>query len=412
MTISRGALEILDRDDPLRPFRDRFVLPDGVIYLDGNSLGALPKATPARLREVLETEWGRDLIRSWNAHGWIDMQQRIGAKIGRIVGAGEGETVVADSTSINVFKALSAALQLNPARRAILSERDNFPTDLYMAEGLIAQLGRGHTLRLAAPDEIADAITEDVACVMLTHVSYRTGRMHDMTAITKAAHDKGAPVIWDLAHSAGAVPVDLSGAQADFAVGCGYKFLNGGPGAPAFIYIAKRHQPHVQPVLSGWFGHARQFGFEESYAPASGIARAAVGTPPVLSLAALEVGVDLMLETSVAALHEKSQKQFTIFDALMKQELSGHGFTPASVEGPGGRGSQISFAHEQGWPIMQALIARGVIGDFRSPDIMRFGFTPLYLGFSEMWDAVAILREIMETKAWDRAEFHKRSKVT
>jgi kynureninase len=412
MTISRSTLEALDRDDPLRPFRDRFALPQGVIYLDGNSLGALPKATPGRLREVLETEWGRDLIRSWNAHGWIDMQQRIGAKIGRIVGAGEGETIVADSTSINVFKALSAALQLNPARRVILSERDNFPTDLYMAEGLIAQLGRGHTLRLAAPEEIANAITEDVACVMLTHVSYRTGRTYDMKAITKAAHDKGALVIWDLAHSAGAVPVNLSDAEADFAVGCGYKFLNGGPGAPAFIYIAKRHQPHVQPVLSGWFGHARQFGFEESYVPASGIARATVGTPPVLSLAALEVGVDLMLETSVAALHEKSQKQFEVFDALMKQELSGHGFAPASIEGPGGRGSQISFAHEHGWPIMQALIAGGVIGDFRSPDIMRFGFTPLYLGFAELWDAIAILREIMETKAWDRAEFHKRSKVT
>jgi kynureninase len=412
MPISRSDLEALDRADSLRPFRDRFALPEGVIYLDGNSLGALPKTTPGRLREVLEAEWGRDLIRSWNAHGWIDMQQRIGAKIGRIVGASEGETIVADSTSINVFKALSAALQLNPERRVILSERDNFPTDLYMAEGLIAHLGRGHTLRVAAPNEIADAITDDVVCVMLTHVSYRTGRVYDMKAITNAAYDKGALTIWDLAHSAGAVPVNLSDAKADFAVGCGYKFFNGGPGAPAFIYIAKRHQPHVQPVLSGWFGHARQFGFEESYAPASGIERAAVGTPPVLSLAALEVGVDLMLETSVEALHQKSLKQFELFDALMKQELADFGFKPASVKGPGGRGSQISYAHAQGWPIMQALIARGVIGDFRSPDIMRFGFTPLYLGFTELWDAIAILREIMETRAWDCPEFHRRSKVT
>jgi kynureninase len=412
MTISRSDLETLDRDDPLRAFRDRFVLPEGLIYLDGNSLGALPKATPARLREVLEIEWGRDLIRSWNAHGWIDMQQRIGAKIGKLIGAGEGETIVADSTSINVFKALSAALQLKPERRVILSERDNFPTDLYMAEGLITQLGRGHELRLATPEEFPNAITDDVACVMLTHVSYRTGRVYDMNAITKAAHDKGALVIWDLAHSAGAVPVDLSAANADFAVGCGYKFLNGGPGAPAFISIAKRHQDHVRPVLSGWFGHARQFGFEEGYAPASGIARATVGTPPVLSLAALEVGVDMMLETSIATLHRKSLKQFEMFAALMAQELSSHGFVPASVEGPGGRGSQISYAHEHGWPIMQALIARGVIGDFRAPDIMRFGFTPLYLGFAELWDAIAILREIMETKAWDRPEFHKRSKVT
>lgn len=412
MTISRSDLETLDRADPLRAFRDRFVSLEGVVYLDGNSLGALPKATPGRLREVLEIEWGRDLIRSWNSHGWIDMQQRIGAKIGRLIGAGEGETVVADSTSINVFKALSAALQLRPERRVILSERDNFPTDLYMAEGLIAQLGRGHELRLAAPEEFPDAITDDVACVMLTHVSYRTGRVYDMKAITKAAHDKGALVIWDLAHSAGAVLVDLSAADADFAVGCGYKFLNGGPGAPAFITIAKRHQDHVRPVLSGWFGHARQFGFEENYAPASGISRATVGTPPVLSLAALEVGVNMMLETSIATLHQKALKQFEVFAALMAQELSGHGFAPASVEGPGGRGSQISYAHEQGWPIMQALIARGVIGDFRAPDIMRFGFTPLYLGFAELWDAVAILRKIMETKAWDRSEFHKRSKVT
>jgi kynureninase len=412
MPISRNDLEALDRADPLRPFRARFELPGGIIYLDGNSLGARPKATLARLREVLEVEWGRDLIRSWNKHGWIDMQQRIGAKIGRLIGAGEGETIVADSTSINVFKALSAALQLNLDRRVILSERDNFPTDLYMAEGLIAQLGRGHELRLAAPEEFPDAITDDVACVMLTHASYRTGRVYDMTAITKAAHDKGAVVIWDLAHSAGAVPVDLSAAKADFAVGCGYKFLNGGPGAPAFITIAKRHQSRVKPALSGWFGHANQFGFEESYSPASGIERAAVGTPPVLSLAALEVGVDMMLETPIATLRRKSLKQFEVFAALMAQELPGHGFEPASVKGPGGRGSQISYAHEHGWPIMQALIARGVIGDFRAPDIVRFGFTPLYLGFAELWDAVAILREIMETKAWNKPEFRKRSKVT
>ena len=412
MTISRGDLESLDRTDPLRALRDRFALPEGVLYLDGNSLGALPVATPKRLRAVLQEEWGEDLIRSWNKHGWIDLQQRIGAKIGRLIGAGEGETIVADSTSINVFKALSAALQRDPERRVILSERDNFPTDLYMAEGLIAQLGKGHRLVLAAPDEIPNAITDDVACVMLTHVSYRTGRVYDMNAMTKLAHERGALAIWDLCHSAGAVPLDLSAANADFAVGCGYKFLNGGPGAPAFISVAKRHQDRVAPALSGWFGHTNQFGFDESYAPASGIERFAVGTPPVLSLAALEVGVDLMLETSIDALHAKALKQFDVFRALMDQELRGHGFEFASVEGPGGRGSQISYGHKHGWPIMQALIARGVIGDFRAPDIMRFGFTPMYLGFAELWDAVAILREIMETKAWDRPDFHKRSKVT
>jgi kynureninase len=412
MALSRSDLEKLDRADPLRPFRDRFALPDGTIYLDGNSLGALPKATPARIAQVIEQEWGNGLIRSWNRHGWIDMQQRVGAKIGRLIGAGTDETIVTDSTSINVFKALDAALQLNPARRVILSERDNFPTDLYMAQGLIAQLGGRHELRLAAPEDFPAAITGDVACVMLTHASYRTGRVYDMNAVTAAAHAKGALIIWDLAHSAGALPVDLAGADYDFAVGCGYKFLNGGPGAPAFIAIAKRHQDRIRPTLSGWFGHSRPFAFEESYAPASGIERAAVGTPPVLSLAALDVGVDLMGEASIPALHAKAVRQFDIFRTLMDEQLAGHGFAPASLDGPGGRGSQISYKHEHGWPIMQALIARGVIGDFRAPDILRFGFTPLYLGFAELWDAVAILRAIMDSRTWDTPEFHKRLKVT
>jgi kynureninase len=412
MALTRSDLETLDRDDPLRPFRARFALPQGTVYLDGNSLGALPRATPARIAQVIEEEWGNGLIRSWNKHGWIDMQQRVGVKIGKLIGAGDGETIVTDSTSINVFKALDAALQLNPARRVILSERDNFPTDLYMAQGLIAQLGGRNELRLAAPDEFPAAITDDVACVMLTHASYRTGRVYDMNAVTAAAHARGALTIWDLAHSAGALPVDLVGAHYDFAVGCGYKFLNGGPGAPAFIAIARRHQDKIRPTLSGWFGHSRPFAFEESYAPAGGIERAAVGTPPVLSLAALEVGVDLMGEASVAALHAKAMRQFDIFRTLMDEQLGGHGFTLASQTGPGGRGSQISYTHEQGWPIMQALIGGGVIGDFRAPDILRFGFTPLYLGFAELWDAVAILREIMETRAWDAPEFHRRQMVT
>ena len=410
--MNRADLQALDNADPLRPFRDRFALPEGVIYLDGNSLGALPKATPARLRDVIEAEWGRNLIRSWNGHGWIDMQAAIGAKIGRLIGAGDGETIVCDSTSINVFKLLSAALQLRETRKIILSERDNFPTDLYMAQGLIALLGRGHRLVLAAADEIADAISDDVAVVMLTHVNYRTGRMHDMVAINRAAHDKSALTIWDLAHSAGAVPVDLRAAGYDFAVGCGYKFLNGGPGAPAFLSIANRHQDAVQPALSGWFGHDAPFTFREDYRPAPGIARAAVGTPPVLSLAALAVGVDIALSASVSGLHAKALRQFDIFRTLMDQELTGHGFALASVAGPGGRGSQISYSHPKGWPVMQALIARSVIGDFRSPDILRFGFTPLYQGFTELWDAVAILREIMETESWDQPQFHARAKVT
>lgn len=410
--ITRADLEALDRDDTLRPFRDRFILPDGTIYLDGNSLGAMPKAVPARIRDVVEQEWGRDLIRSWNKHGWIDLQMTIGAKIGHLIGAGEGETIVADSTSVNLFKVLSAALALNPERRVILSERDNFPTDIYVAEGLARQLGQGHVLKVASPDEFPDVIDDNVACVLLTHVSYRTGRMYDMAKITQAAHAKGALMIWDLAHSAGAMPLDLAGSGADFAVGCGYKFLNGGPGAPAFLFIAKRHQDRVAPALSGWFGHAAPFAFESSFRPAEGIARAAVGTPPVLSLAALEVGVDLMLEASLKDMRAKSLRQADIFDALMEQELRGHGFRLVSPKDAAQRGSQICFAHENGWPIIQCLTAHNVIGDFRAPDIVRFGFTPLYLGYAELWDAVAILRWIMEARLWDKPEFHRRSKVT
>jgi kynureninase len=410
--ITRVDLEALDRDDPLRPFRDRFVLPEGTIYLDGNSLGAMPKATPERIREVVEEEWGQNLIRSWNTHGWIDLQAKIGAKIGKLIGAGEGETIVADSTSVNLYKVLSAALALNPTRKVILSEQENFPTDLYVVEGLIRHLDRGHVLKTAVPDDFPEAIDDNVACVLLTHVSYRTGRMYDMAKITEAAHAKGALMIWDLAHSAGAMLLDLAGVGADFAVGCGYKFLNGGPGAPAFVYIAKRHQDCVEPALSGWFGHAAPFAFEGSFRPAEGIARAAVGTPPVLSLAALEVGVDLMLEAPLDDLRAKSLRQADIFAELMDQELPGHGFRRETPDEPSLRGSQICFAHEHGWPIVQCLTAHNVIGDFRAPDIVRFGFTPLYLGYAELWDAVAILRRIMDGRMWDEPEYHRRAKVT
>ena len=396
----------------MRPFRNRFYLPEGTIYLDGNSLGAMPKAVPARIREVVEEEWGRDLIRSWNIHGWIDLQMKIGAKIGHLIGAGEGETIVADSTSVNLFKVLSAALALNPTRKVILSERENFPTDLYVAEGLIRQLDQGHVLRTALPEEFPDVIDDTIACAMLTHVSYRTGRMYDMAKITEAAHARGALMIWDLAHSAGAMPLDLSGVRADFAVGCGYKFLNGGPGAPAFLTIAKRHQDRVTPALSGWFGHAAPFAFEGSFRPAEGIARAAVGTPPVLSLAALEVGVDLMLEASLDEVRTKSLRQADIFVTLMEQEFAGHGFRRVTPEDPAQRGSQMCFAHEQGWPIVQCLTAHNVIGDFRAPDIVRFGLTPLYLSPGEVEAAAGRLAAIVNQGLWDRPEFRARNKVT
>lgn len=411
-TITRADLVALDRADPLRGFRDRFTLPKGVIYLDGNSLGAMPAATPGRVREVIEDEWGRDLIKSWNIHGWIDIQKRIGAKIGRLIGAREGETIVADSTTINLFKSLAAALELRPGRRVIVSERSNFPTDLYIAEGLIRHLGRGHTLRLAEPDEIDAATTDDVAVVMLTHVNYRTGRMHDMRRITELAHARGAIMLWDLAHSAGAVPIDVTSANVDFAVGCGYKYLNGGPGAPAFIYVAKRHQSKVEPVLSGWLGHDSPFAFEPSYRPAEGIERFAVGAPTILSLTALEVGVDLMLEASTDALRAKSVQQTSIFDALVEQEIEHDVVSLVSPRDPAMRGSQLCYAYRDAWPVMRALIDRGVIGDFRAPDVLRFGFTPLYVGFVELWDAVATLKSILAERLWDRPEYHARTTVT
>jgi kynureninase len=410
--LTRADLAALDRDDPLLPFRDRFTLPDGVIYLDGNSLGAMPKALPARLAQVAEVEWGQDLIRSWNKHGWIDLQQRIGEKIGRLIGARPGETIVADSTSVNLFKLLAGALQLRPERSVILSEPSNFPTDLYIAEGVASLLGTGHRLQLVEPEALDAALGADVAVVMLTHVNYRTGRMHDMAAVTRRVHESGALMLWDLCHSAGAVPVDLARAEADFAVGCGYKYLNGGPGAPAFLHIAERWQSQIAPPLSGWLGHAAPFAFETRYRPAEGVQRAVVGTPPVLSLAALEVGVDLMAEAPMTELRAKSLRQFELFAALVEQELADWSFRIVTPRDPGARGSQICLAHDQGWPIMQALIRRNVIGDFRAPDILRFGFTPLYLGYAEIWDAVAVLKEIMATGAWDRPEHHARAKVT
>jgi kynureninase len=410
--LTRGDLESLDRADPLRAFRDRFAIPEGVIYLDGNSLGAMPAATPARVRKVVEDEWGRDLIRSWNINGWIELQRNIGAKIGRLIGARDGETIVADSTSINVFKALAAGLELRPARKVILSEPDNFPTDLYVAQGLTRYLGRGHTLRLAEPSEIEGAITSDVAIVMLTHVNYRTGRMHDMRRITERAHAAGAIMLWDLAHSTGAVPVDVTGAGVDLAVGCGYKYLNGGPGAPAFLYVAQRHQPHIKPILSGWLGHAAPFAFEQSYRPAEGIDRVSVGAPPIISLAALEVGVDVMLDASIDAVRAKSVQQGVIFDRLVAQEIGQGTLTLVSPTDPAMRGSQLCYAHPNAWPVMRALIDREVIGDFRMPNILRFGFTPLYLGYAELWDAVATLKAILAERAWDRPEYHALATVT
>lgn len=410
--LARADLLALDAADPLAPAREQFTLPDGIIYLDGNSLGALPRATPKRLAEAALNEWGRDLIRSWNAHGWIDLPRRIGDKIARVICAGPGEVVVADSTSINLFKVLAAALNLNPGRRVILSERDNFPTDLYMAQGLTTLLGGRHELRLVDGDEIAGAIGEDTAVVMLTHVNYKSGAMHDMAAITSAAHARGALMLWDLAHSAGAVPVDLNGCGADFAVGCGYKYLNGGPGAPAFVWVNKKHQERFVQPLSGWLGHASPFAFETDYRPAAGVARYVCGTPPVLSMIALECGVDMFQDLDLAALRRKSMALTDLFIRLVEQECDGFGLSLLSPRAAERRGSQVSLRHAEGYPIMQALIARGIIGDFRAPDILRFGFAPLYVRFADLWDAVAALRDILSSRAWDKPEFHVRAAVT
>ena len=412
MTITRTDLEALDRADELAPLRARFALPEGVIYLDGNSLGALPKATPARVAEVVQREWGQGLIRSWNDAGWMATPARVGDKIAKLVGAASGSVMVADSTSVNLFKLLGAALAARPGRRVIVSERRNFPTDLYIAEGLAALLDQGHELRLVEPEGIAAAIGEDTAVVMLTHVNYHTGAMYDMDAITRAAHEKGALMLWDLAHSAGAVPVDLAGCDVDLAVGCGYKFLNGGPGAPAFLYVAPRLQDALRYPLTGWLGHAAPFAFETGYRPGQGIARTMVGTPPVLSLAALEVGIDIALQAPMDQLRAKSVRQTTIFAELLEQVGAGLGFQLASPRDAARRGSQVCLAHGQAYAIMQALIGRGVIGDFRAPDILRFGITPLYTRYVDLFDAAESLRAVMAGGEWQAPEHQTRRAVT
>ena len=408
----RDSYSQLDQADPLAQYRALFDLPEGVIYLDGNSLGPLPKATPGRIQQVLHEEWGTQLIKAWTACNWIDLPARIGGKIARLVGAQPDEVLCADSTSVNVFKALSAALALNPKRRVILSTTDNFPTDLYMAQGLIRQLDKQHELRLVSEDEVSALLTDDVAVLMLTHVNYKTGRMHDMVALTKQAHVCGALVLWDLAHSAGALPVDLNAAQADFAVGCGYKYLNGGPGAPAFIYVAQRWQNEFRQPLSGWLGDARPFAFDPTYEPANGVGRYMVGTPPLLSLAALECGVDILLDADMNALRAKSLALGDLFIERVEMKCAVHGLVLATPREHVQRGSQVSYHHPEGYAIMQALIAHGVIGDFRAPDIIRFGFAPLYVSYDDVARAVDILARVLDERLWDAPQFRMRKKVT
>jgi kynureninase len=420
--VNRSDCGAIDETDPLRAHRAAFALPDGVVYLDGNSLGALPRATGARVREVIEREWGEGLIRAWNSAHWIDLPRRVGAKIARLIGAGHDEVTCADSTSLNLFKVLATALRLQSLRlqsqrTVILSERTNFPTDLYMAQGLADLLGAGHELKLVEFDEVEASIDERTAVVMLTHVNFRTGAMHDLRGITARAHDAGALTVWDLAHSAGAVPVALNTAQADFAVGCGYKYLNGGPGAPAFVFAAARHlsaladDPFAQP-LSGWLGHRAPFVFDPGYAPAASIDRYTVGTPSILALASLDAGVDTVLAAGVDALRAKSTALTELFIERVGQRCAGHEVVLATPRDPARRGSQVCLRHANAFPVMQALIARGVIGDFRAPDILRFGFAPLYVRYVDAWDAAEALAEVLASGEWQRVEFRQQGAVT
>ena len=430
--MTRDDALALDADDPLAPLRELFELPPGLIYLDGNSLGALPRATPARVAEVVQREWGRGLIGSWNDAGWIGLPQRVGDKIARLVGARPGELVVADSSSVNLYKVLAAALTLArgdaPQRTRIVSERGNFPTDLYIAESLAAE--RGCELVLVdAPQQIPAALDERCALLLLTQVDYRSGRLHDMAALSAAAHAVGALAVWDLAHSAGALPVDLHGGEAaavdarasraaDFAVGCGYKYLNGGPGAPAFVWVHPRHVERFAQPLSGWMGHAAPFEFTPGYRPAPGVARYLCGTPPVVSMAALECGVDTLLAAEplggLPALRAKSLALTRLFADEVRARCPQLAVVSPAADAE--RGSQVSLAPRDdpasAWPLMQALIADGVVGDFRAPDILRFGFTPLYTRHVDAWDAAQRLSALLASGAWRDPRFAARRAVT
>ena len=422
-----------DAADPLRALRDLFDIPDGVIYLDGNSLGVLPKTAAARAAEVITQEWGQGLIRSWNSAGWFSLPQRLGNRIAPLIGADADEVVATDSTYINLFKVLAAALSIaaadHPTRKLVVSERSNFPTDLYIAEGLCKE--RGYTLKLVEPEEIAAALTEDVAVLMLTHVNYRTGAMHDMPVMTAAAHAAGALMIWDLAHSAGAVPVSLKASHADFAVGCGYKYLNGGPGAPAFVWVHPQHADRFWQPLAGWWGHAAPFAFTPDYQPAPGITRYLCGTQPIVSLSLLGCGLDGFEAADtlggMVALRAKSLALTDLFIQLVEERCQGHGIGLATPRAHAQRGSQVCLTREHGaggalgsgaFAMVQALIARGVIGDYRAgdggvhKDILRFGLTPLYIGFVDVWNAVEHLRQVLQSGEWKKPEFNQKHAVT
>ena len=390
--------------------RALFDLPEGVIYLDGNSLGPLPRAAAARVARTVTEEWGQMLITGWNKAGWMELPSRLGTRVGRLIGAEPGAVVLGDTLSIKVYQALASAFEMNPTRKVVLSDTGNFPSDLYIAQGLCRTLGPGYELKTVAPEDVLGALDDAVAVMMITEVDYRTGRRHDMAALTARAHEVGALAIWDLAHSAGALPVEVAKGGADFAVGCTYKYLNSGPGGPAFIYVAPRHAEMARPALSGWLGHEAPFAFNLDYRPGAGVERMRVGTPPVIQLAALEASLDIWDQVEMADIRVASLALTDRFIAGV--EASCPTLTLATPRDHVARGSQVSFRHPEGYAIMQALIARGVIGDFRAPDILRFGFTPLFINGEDVDKAVAIIAEVMAGNLWDRPEYKTRARVT
>lgn len=403
-------MAVLDGADPLAAFRDRFVIPPGMIYLDGNSLGLLPKAAAARARQTTEQEWGGSAISGWNDHGWLDLPLRVGGRIAGLIGAGADEVVAGDTTSVNLFKCLAAALALKPGRRTIVTSKSNFPTDIYITQG-VARL-MGFDVRYAEPDALAEALDDTVAAVTFSHVNYKTARIEDMAGLTSRAHVAGALAVWDLCHSAGAVPVALDDAQADFGIGCGYKYLNGGPGAPAFLFAARRHHAAMRQPLSGWMGHASPFAFEPDYRPADGIRRMMTGTPPVVALSVLDESVGLLLEAGIARLRVKSRRMTALLIELVERECQGHGLTLGSPHDDGAIGNHVIFHHAEGYAIVQALKARGVVGDFRAPDCIRLGIAPIYLSYQDIWDAVQHFRAVMTNREWERDAFRVRAAVT
>ncbi|WP_255834449.1 kynureninase [Kordiimonas sp. SCSIO 12603] len=410
--LTLDALKAMDAADPLKEYADRFLIPEGVIYMNGNSLGPLTKDAKKRMASAVENEWGNELIRGWNTAGWYDMSHRVGNKIAKLIGASEGEVVLADSTSVNLFKTLVSALHLNPGRRKIISEKGNFPTDLYIIDGVRQLTGEHYTVETHERADVMDAIGDDTAVVLLTHVHYVSGEIFPMAEITEKAHACGALTVWDLSHSVGAVETELNATKADFAVGCGYKHLNGGPGAPAFLFAAKRHHGAMKNPISGWFSHKAPFQFVDEFEPTEGIGRMLTGTTAVLGGSALEAGLDLMLETENSVRFQKQQKLNATFQALVLQECGGLGLEVVSPQDASDRGAHISFRHNDGYAIMQNLIDMGVIGDFRAPDRMRFGFSPLFMSFESLYHAVEILRDILKSKSYQQEKYQTVNKVT